>query len=75
MQNVDRVFRKVYEASRKYGMGGKDYDDLMNLYVKAKEAVKKEDVISIDQANIAFVMGSIDFKNYKDSKKEEGEQK
>lgn len=73
MQNVDRVFRKIYEASRKYSMGGKDYDDLMNLYIKAKEAVKKEDVISIDQANIAFVMGSVDFKNYKDSKKEEGE--
>jgi hypothetical protein len=75
MQNVDRVFRKVYEASRKYGMGGKDYDDLMNLYVQAKEAVKKEDVISIDQANIAFVMGSINYKNYKESKKAEGEQK
>jgi len=75
MQNIDRVFRKIYESSRKYGMHGKDYDDLMNLYVQAKEAVKKEDVISIDQANIAFVMGSIDFKNYKDSKKEEGEQK
>jgi len=74
MQNVDRVFRKVYEASRKYSMGGKDYDDLMNLYVKTKEAVRKEDVISIDQANIAFVMGSVDFKSYKDNKKE-GEQK
>ena len=70
-QNADRVFRKVYEAARKYGVGGKEYDDVLQLYVDAKEAVKNEDTISIDQANIAFVMGSVDYKKYKEQKGEE----
>ncbi len=71
MQNADRVFRKVYEGARKYGVGGKEYEDLLQLYVDAKEAVKNEDTISIDQANIAFVMGSVDYKKYKEQKGEE----
>ena len=71
MQNADRVFRKVYEGARKYGVGGKEYEDLLQLYVDTKEAVKNEDTISIDQANIAFVMGSVDYKKYKEQKGEE----
>jgi len=71
MQNADRVFRKVYEAARKYGVGGKEYDDVLQLYVDAREAVKNEDTISIDQANIVFVMGSVDYKKYKEQKGEE----
>ncbi len=70
-QNADRVFRKVYEAGRKYSVGGKEYDDLLQLYVDTKEAIKSEDTISIDQANIAFVMGSVDYKKYKEQKGEE----
>ena len=71
MQNADRVFRKVYEGARKYGVGGKEYEDLLQLYVDTKEHVKNEDTISIDQANIAFVMGSVDYKKYKEQKGEE----
>ena len=71
MQNADRVFRKVYEGARKYGVGGKEYEDLLQLYVDTKEGVKNEDTISIDQANIAFVMGSVDYKKYKEQKGEE----
>ncbi|WP_286337922.1 TM1802 family CRISPR-associated protein [Hydrogenimonas cancrithermarum] len=73
MQNSDRVFRKIYEASRKYSMYGSDYDDLMTLYAEVKETLKKEDIVSIDQANIAFVMGAVDLKTYRENrpKKEE----
>ena len=71
MQNADRVFRKVYEGARKYGIGGKEYEDLLQLYVDTKEGVKNEDTISIDQANIACVMGSVDYKKYKEQKGEE----
>lgn len=64
-QNIDRVFRKIYDGSRKYSMFGKDYDSLLNAYSNIKSKIKKEDRISIDKANIAFVMGSSDYKNFK----------
>ncbi len=68
MQNADRVFRKIYEASRKYGMYGNDYDDLLTLYAQIKELLSRNDTVSLDTANIAFVMGGVDYKRYKENK-------
>jgi len=73
MQNADRVFRKIYEASRKYGMSGVEYDDLMALYAQIKESLSRNDTVSLDAANIAFVMGGVDFKRYKENKPEKEE--
>lgn len=70
-QNIDRVFRKIYDGSRKYGMYGKDFDSLLTLYSKIKSEIKQSDNISIDKANIAFVMGNIDYKNFKIKQSEE----
>jgi len=70
MRNKERVFRKIYDASRKYGMHGGDYDDLMELYVRIKEGLSRDDKVSLDEANIAFVMGAVDWKTYKNTKKE-----
>ena len=71
MQNINRVFRKVYEISRKYSMYGEKYDDLISLYTEIKESLTKDDKISLDEANIAFVMGSVDYKHFNQSKKSE----
>lgn len=71
-QNIDRVFRKVYDGSRKYNMHGAEFDALLSAYSDIKSQVKASDNLSIDKANIAFVMGSIDYKNYR-SKLKEGE--
>lgn len=65
MQNIDRVFRKVIDGSKKYSMHGKEFDALLSLYSAAKSELKNSDLLSVDKANIAFVMGSIDYKNYK----------
>ena len=73
MQNADRVFRKIYEASRKYGMYGNDYENLTALYTQIRESLSRNDTISLDAANIAFVMGSVDFKHYKDTKHDKEE--
>jgi len=71
-QNIDRVFRKIYDGSRKYNMHGAEFDALLSAYSDIKSQVKASDNISIDKANIAFVMGSIDYKNHR-SKPKEGE--
>ncbi len=71
-QNIDRVFRKVYDGSRKYNMYGAEFDALLAVYSEIKSHVKQSDNLSIDKANIAFVMGNIDYKNFK-SKQKEGE--
>ena len=71
-QNIDRVFRKVYDGSRKYNMYGTEFDALLAAYSQIKSQVKQSDNLSIDKANIAFVMGNIDYKNFK-SKSKEGE--
>ena len=71
MQNSGRVFNKIYNISRKYSMYGEDYDDLITLYSDIKEELNSSDRVSIDEANIAFVMGSVDFKKYKQTKKED----
>ena len=74
MRNKERVFRKIYDASRKYGMHGDDYEDLMELYVRIKERLCRDDKVSLDEANISFVMGAVDWKTYekihKNTKKE-----
>ncbi len=71
MQNSGRVFNKIYNISRKYSMYGDDYDDLITLYSDIKEELTTNDRVSIDEANIAFVMGSVDFKKYRQTKKED----
>ena len=53
---------------RKYNMYGSDYDDLISLYTQVKAGLTGRDKISIDTANIAFVMGGVDFKRYRDHK-------
>lgn len=70
-QNIDRVFRKVHDGSKKYSMYGTEFDALLSAYSDIKSALKSNDNLSIDKANIAFVMGSIDYKNYKAKPKEE----
>jgi CRISPR-associated protein Csh1 len=75
MQNKDRVFRKIYDISRKYDMHGEDYDGLMKLYVEIRESLNKENKLSIDEAGIAFVMGAVDFRTYKQNKKERNDDK
>ncbi|KIM03959.1 MAG: hypothetical protein KN64_09545 [Sulfurovum sp. AS07-7] len=72
-QNIDRVFRKVYDGSRKYNMYGAEFDALLAVYSEIKSHVKQSDNLSIDKANIAFVMGNIDYKNYKKSKEGEAQ--
>jgi hypothetical protein len=71
MQNIDRVFRKVIDGAKKYSMYGEEFDALLSLYSALKSELKSSDVVSIDKANIAFVMGGIDYKNYKSHKKGE----
>lgn len=71
-QNIDRVFRKVMDGAKKYSMYGEEFDMLLGAYSGIQNLVKEQDVISIDKANIAFTMGSIDYKNFK-SKKGEGQ--
>lgn len=73
-QNIDRVFRKVYDGSRKYNMHGVEFDALLAAYSDIKSQVKASDNLSIDKANIAFVMGGIDYKNFKAKPKEESAQ-
>lgn len=70
-QNIDRVFRKIYDGSRKYSMYGEEFDALMSAYSQIKSQIKQSDNLSIDKANIAFVMGNIDYKNFKPKSKEE----
>lgn len=72
-QNIDRVFRKVYDGSRKYSMYGEEFDSLMSAYSQIKSQIKQSDNLSIDKANIAFVMGNIDYKNFKSTSKEENQ--
>jgi hypothetical protein len=62
----------VYDGSRKYNMYGEEFDTLLAAYSETKSQVKQSDNLSIDKANIAFVMGNIDYKNFK-SKSKEGE--
>ena len=70
MHNADRIFRKAYDISRKYDMYGETYDDLLTLYAKIKEQLTIKEKISLDEATIAFVMGAVDFKEYKNQNKE-----
>lgn len=70
LQNIDRVFRKTHDSAKKYNMHGDEYNMLLNEYMNIKSIITKNDNISIDKANIAFVMGSIDFENYKKQKGE-----
>jgi len=70
-QNIDRVFRKVMDGAKKYGMYGDEFDMLLGAYSDIQSEVKERDAISIDKANIAFTMGSIDYKNFKSKKGEE----
>jgi len=72
-QNIDRVFRKIYDGSRKYSMHGEEFDSLIGAYSQIKSQIKQSDNLSIDKANIAFVMGNIDYKNFKSTSKEESE--
>jgi hypothetical protein len=51
-------------------MYGGDYEDLVELYVHIKESLSHNDKVSLDEANIAFVMGAVDWKTYKNTKKE-----
>lgn len=69
-QNIDRVFRKVMDGAKKYSMYGDEFDMLLGAYSDIQSEVKNR-VISIDKANIAFTMGSIDYKNFKSKKGEE----
>jgi len=72
INNIDRVFRKIYNGSRKFKMYGEKYDFLLSKYSEIKAQVKSIDKISTDIANIAFVMGSVDYKQFsKNSKNKE----
>jgi len=75
MQNIERVFRKVIDGAKKYSMGGKEFDALLTLYSDIHSQLKSSHLLSVDKGNIAFVMGSIDYKNYKAAHKpqQEGE--
>lgn len=73
-QNIDRVFRKVYDGSRKYNMYGIEFDALLSEYSDIKSQVKADGNLSIDKANIAFVMGNIDYKKFEPKPKEENAQ-
>jgi hypothetical protein len=71
MQNIERVFRKIHDGAKKYNMYGNELDMLLSKYSEIKSTIKSSDNISIDRANIAFVMGSIDYKNYRSKSKGE----
>ncbi len=64
INNIDRVFRKIYNGSRKFKMYGEKYDFLLSKYSEIKAQAKATDKISTDIANIAFVMGSVDYKQF-----------
>jgi hypothetical protein len=68
MANKDRVFRKITEGAKKYGVGSLLYDELLELYVKVVEELNSKDTISMDEANVAFVMGAVDLKEWKKTK-------
>ena len=72
MQNLDRVFRKICDGAKKYEVSGGDFDMLLGEYSELQSFIKNNSNLSMDKANIAFVMGSIDYKNFK-SKSKEGE--
>lgn len=67
LQNADRIFRKIQNGARKYSMYGETYDLILTVYTQIKSQIKSTDLISIDIANIAFVMGSVDYKNFKNN--------
>lgn len=73
MQNIERVFRKVIDGAKKYSMGGKEFDALLTLYSDIHSQLKSSHLLSVDKGNIAFVMGSIDYKNYKAAHKPQKE--
>ena len=54
-------------------MYGEEFDSLMSAYSQIKSQIKQSDNLSIDKANIAFVMGNIDYKNFKSTSKEENQ--
>ena len=69
VKNRERVFTRIYKAARSYQIYGNDYDYLLEQYSAAKSAESNAN-ITVDTANIAFVMGSIDYKSVKDNLKE-----
>jgi len=64
-QNKDRVFNKIFLSAKKYNVYGKDWDFLIKMYVDIKSKIKEGEKVPVDIANILFVMGAIDFKNFK----------
>ena len=75
MHNADKIFRKAYDISRKYGIYGETYEDLLDLYAHIKEQLGAKDRIGMDEATIAFVMGAVDFKEYKNQKESDDDGK
>ncbi len=65
MINRNRVFSKTIDGAKKYKVYGDDWDYLLSQYSNIKSTEKLDEKMSIDTANILFVMGSIDYKNLK----------
>lgn len=73
LNNIDKIFRKIYNGSRKYRMYGEKYDFLLSKYSEIKSKIKLSDKISTDMANIAFIMGAIDYKQFNKSNNQKEE--
>lgn len=65
MSNRNRVFSKIIGGAKKYKIYGDNWDYLLSQYSDVKSIEKLNEKITIDAANILFVMGSIDYKNLK----------
>lgn len=73
-QNIERVFRKVVDGAKKYSMHGAEWTALLEAYSEVKSKETSDMSLSIDKANIAFVMGSVDFNTMKPKKETKGEE-
>ena len=65
MSNRHRIFSKITDGAKKYTVYGNDWDYLLSQYSNVKSIEKLDEKITVDVANILFVMGSIDYKNLK----------
>ncbi len=65
MSNRHRIFSKITDGAKKYTVYGNDWDYLLSQYSNVKSVEKLDEKITVDVANILFVMGSIDYKNLK----------
>lgn len=65
MSNRHRIFNKIINGAKKYNVYGDKWNYLLSKYSDIKSTEQLKDRITIDIANILFVMGSIDYKNLK----------